>query len=68
MREIAKEWAVKAEEDYDSADTLLYGCDSPIVATACFHCQHCAENISKLFLRSIVRSKLGIKKKWFHLF
>jgi len=50
MREIAKEWVVKAEEDYDSADTLLYGRESPIVATACFHCQQCAEKYLKAFL------------------
>lgn len=50
MREIAKEWVLKAEEDYDSADTLFYGREAPIVATACFHCQQCAEKYLKAFL------------------
>ena len=50
MREIAKEWVIKAEEDYDSADTLLFGRESPIVATACFHCQQSAEKYLKAFL------------------
>jgi len=50
MREITKEWVLKAEEDFDSADRLLHGYEAPIVATACFHCQQCAEKYVKAFL------------------
>jgi HEPN domain-containing protein len=50
MHETIKEWVFKAEEDYDSADLLLHGSETPIAATACFHCQQCAEKYLKAFL------------------
>ena len=50
MHETTKEWVFKAEEDYDSADLLLHGGETAIAATACFHCQQCAEKYLKAFL------------------
>lgn len=50
MREIAKEWVFKAEDDYLSAEALLYVVESPIVDTACFHCQQSAEKYVKAYL------------------
>ena len=50
MREITKEWVWKAEEDFDTADTMLYGRDVPIAAVVCFHCQQCSEKYVKAFL------------------
>ncbi len=50
MHGIIEEWVFKAEEDYDSADMLLHGREAPITATACFHCQQCAEKYLKAFL------------------
>jgi HEPN domain-containing protein len=50
MHETTKEWVFKAEEDYDSADLLLHGSETSIAATACFHCQQCAEKYLKAFL------------------
>jgi len=43
MREITEEWIFKAEDDYRSAEGLLYVLEPPIVDTACFHCQQSAE-------------------------
>ena len=39
MRAITEEWVFKAEDDYRSAEALLYEIEIPIVDTACFHCQ-----------------------------
>lgn len=50
MREITEEWVLKAEDDYRSAEALLYVVEIPIVETACFHCQQCAEKYVKAFL------------------
>jgi HEPN domain-containing protein len=50
MRAITEEWVLKAEEDFDSAETLLHGREVPINAAACFHCQQCAEKYLKAFL------------------
>jgi len=50
MRAITKEWVFKAEDDYRSAEALLYVVEPPIVDTACFHCQQCAEKYIKAFL------------------
>jgi HEPN domain-containing protein len=50
MREITEEWIFKAENDYRSAEALLYVVEPPIVDTACFHCQQCAEKYVKAFL------------------
>jgi HEPN domain-containing protein len=50
MREITEEWILKAEDDYRSAEALLYMVEAPIVETACFHCQQCVEKYVKAFL------------------
>jgi len=50
MRATTEEWVFKAEEDYDSADLLLHGGETPIADTASFHCQQCAEKYLKAFL------------------
>lgn len=50
MREVTKEWIVKAEGDYRSAEVLLYQIEVPEIDTACFHCQQCAEKYIKAFL------------------
>ncbi len=51
MNEITKEWIAKADNDYFSADLLLHAGEVPIVDTACFHCQQCAEKYLKAFLQ-----------------
>ena len=50
MREVTKEWIVKAEGDYRSAEILLYQIEVPEIDTACFHCQQCSEKYIKAFL------------------
>ena len=50
MREITSEWIVKAEDDYRSAEILLYKIEKPVIDTACFHCQQCAEKYLKAYL------------------
>ncbi len=50
MNATTEEWVFKAEEDFDSADLLMHGREAPIAATACFHCQQCAEKYLKAFL------------------
>ena len=50
MREITEEWVFKAEDDYRSAEALLYEIEEPVVDTACFHCQQTAEKYLKAFL------------------
>ncbi|MFZ5818480.1 MAG: HEPN domain-containing protein [Chloroflexota bacterium] len=51
MNEIASEWVAKADNDYFSADMLLHTGEVPIIDTACFHCQQCAEKYLKAFLQ-----------------
>ena len=52
MNEITSEWVVKADNDFYSADKLLHsGDDAPIIDTACFHCQQCAEKYLKAYLQ-----------------
>lgn len=50
MREITSEWVFKAEDDYRSAEALLYEIEIPVIDTACFHCQQCAEKYLKAYL------------------
>lgn len=50
MNEVTKEWVIKADNDFYSADVLLHSGDEPIIDTACFHCQQCAEKYLKAFL------------------
>jgi HEPN domain-containing protein len=51
MNELTEEWVEKAEEDFEAADTLLYGRDVPIAAVVCFHCQQCADKYLKVYLQ-----------------
>lgn len=51
MNEIAEEWAFKAEEDFKSANLLMYAGETPIPDYVCFHCQHCAEKYLKAYLQ-----------------
>lgn len=44
------EWVRKAEEDYDTAITLVRKRKRPTPNTVCFHCQPCAEKYLKAFL------------------
>ena len=50
MRAITEEWVFKAEDDHRSAEALLYEIETPVVDTACFHCQQCAEKYVKAYL------------------
>ncbi|MBI2331962.1 MAG: HEPN domain-containing protein [Chloroflexi bacterium] len=50
MNEVRAEWVEKADNDFFSADILLHSGDTPIIDTACFHCQQCAEKYLKAFL------------------
>ena len=50
MNEVTSEWVTKADNDFYSADILLHSGDVPLVDTACFHCQQCAEKYLKAFL------------------
>ena len=50
MNEVASEWVTKADNDFHSADILLHAGNIPLVDTACFHCQQCAEKYLKAFL------------------
>ena len=50
MNEVTDEWVIKADNDFYSADILLHSGDVPLIDTACFHCQQCAEKYLKAFL------------------
>ncbi len=50
MNEVTNEWVTKADNDFYSADILLHSGDVPLIDTACFHCQQCAEKYLKAFL------------------
>jgi len=50
MNEVTGEWVEKADNDFYSADVLLHSGDVPLIDTACFHCQQCAEKYLKAFL------------------
>ena len=52
MNELTKEWVDKAEADFYSADLLLHAGEYPLSEPACFHCQQCAENISRLIFKN----------------
>jgi HEPN domain-containing protein len=48
--EYLTEWVRKAEEDYETATTLIRKRKRPTPNTVCFHCQQCAEKYLKAFL------------------
>ena len=50
MHELTTEWVAKAENNYRTAVVILEEIAEPIVDTACFHCQQCAEKYLKAFL------------------
>lgn len=50
MNEVAGEWVNKADNDFYSADILLYSGDVPYPDNASFHCHQCAEKYLKAFL------------------
>ncbi len=51
MNALTDEWVFKAEDDYRSAEALLYEIETPIADTASFHCQQCAEKYLKAYLQ-----------------
>jgi HEPN domain-containing protein len=50
MNELVKEWVLKAEQDFNAANLLMYAGESPIPDYVCFHCQQCAEKYLKALL------------------
>ena len=50
MNEVAEEWIVKAESDFDQANLAMYATEIPLGDGVCFHCQPCAEKYFKAFL------------------
>lgn len=52
MREITKEWALKAEEDIESAGMLL---EARMLNTSCYHSQQAAEKYLKALLAELGR-------------
>lgn len=57
--ELHEKWLLKAEEELESARKLMEG-DSPILDTAHYHAQQCAEKALKAYLSYRQRS---IKKR-----
>ena len=51
MQKLTKEWVFKAEEDFESANLLMYSGETPISDYVCFHCQQCAEKYLKAYLQ-----------------
>src|SRR5437868_4368992 len=47
MKQAAREWAQKAEEDYLAALDLSRRQKAPLHNIVCFHCQQCAEKYLK---------------------
>lgn len=50
MNELTKEWILKAEQDFNAANLLMYAGEAPIPDYVCFHCQQCAEKYLKAYL------------------
>jgi HEPN domain-containing protein len=51
MNELTKEWLLKAEQDFDAANLLMYAGETPIPDYVCFHSQQCAEKYLKAYLQ-----------------
>ncbi len=51
MNKLTKEWILKAEQDFDAANLLMYAGETPIPDYVCFHCQQCAEKYLKAYLQ-----------------
>jgi HEPN domain-containing protein len=54
------EWVRKAEEDYETAITLVRKRKRPTPNVVCFHCQQCTEKYLKAFLvqQGVIFSKI----------
>jgi HEPN domain-containing protein len=50
MKEVVREWAVKAEGDFSTARRELRARNSPNYDAACFHSQQCVEKLMKALL------------------
>lgn len=50
MNEVAEEWVIKAESDFDQANLAMYAAEAPLGDGVCFHSQQCAEKYFKAFL------------------
>ncbi len=52
MNEVAEEWTIKAENDFDVAHLAMRKekDELPIADAVCFHCQQCVEKYLKAFL------------------
>ena len=48
--EYLMEWVYKAEEDYETAITMIRKRKRPTPSIVCFHCQQCVEKYLKAFL------------------
>jgi HEPN domain-containing protein len=51
MNELTEEWMLKAEQDFNAANLLMYAGESPIPDYVSFHCQQCAEKYLKAYLQ-----------------
>jgi len=51
MNELTREWVEIAENDYLSANDLLYAGEFPLADSACFHCQQSVEKYIKAYLQ-----------------
>ena len=51
MNELTKEWVIKAEQDFNAANLLMYAGEAPLPDYVCFHCQQCAEKYLKAYLQ-----------------
>jgi HEPN domain-containing protein len=51
MNELTEEWILKAEQDFNAANLLMYAGESPIPDYVSFHCQQCAEKYLKAYLQ-----------------
>tara|TARA_B100001964_G_scaffold162565_1_gene178422 strand:+ start:275 stop:682 length:408 start_codon:yes stop_codon:yes gene_type:complete len=49
-KQIAKQWVVKAEEDFRTAEYTLTMPENCPYSTVCFHCQQCVEKYVKAIL------------------
>lgn len=51
-KEIIQRWFIKANNDLQTSKRVIAG-DNPILDTACFHAQQCAEKCFKAYLAAI---------------
>jgi HEPN domain-containing protein len=58
VEEFYKQWLVKAQEDWDTAEILIRQ-ECPPKSAVCFHCQQCIEKLLKAIL---VREQIEFPK------